>query len=99
MHRHLPGLFLAAALVAGCGANPQATHEGDLIDNKVTAQRVEAALRKAGKEYRHVHAEARREGITLKGTVRTEAERSRAEDIARSTGRDMNLTDELRIAK
>ncbi len=82
--RCLGAVWVAAAISSGCApSNPHATHEAHLLDNKVTAERVQAALRRAGPEFRHVEVSASREGIALTGRVGSAEVRSRAEEIAK----------------
>jgi osmotically-inducible protein OsmY len=74
-------------------------HEGPLLDNKVTALRVQDALRKGGAEFQQVRVEGTVEGVTLTGTVRSPADKARAAEIAKSVHRAMKLKNELQIAK
>ncbi|WP_243371661.1 BON domain-containing protein [Geotalea sp. SG265] len=85
---------MAVLLLCGC-ASRQGPHEGNLLDNKVTAQRVHSALKDAG--LKHVRVSASRDGITLTGTVRSEEERSRAEQVAKGVQRAMELKNELQV--
>ncbi len=82
--RTLVAVLFASATWTGCATNnPQGTHEARLLDNKVTAERVHAALRRAGPQFRHVEVTASRDGITLTGKVSSADARSRAEEIAK----------------
>ncbi len=90
-------LLLSLALSGCASSNPQGTHEGRLLDNKVAAERVHAALRKSGPQFRHVEVDASKEGLTLIGSVASSEDRSRAEEIARGVERDVHLTDELSV--
>jgi osmotically-inducible protein OsmY len=74
-------------------------HEGALLDNKVTALRVQEALRKAGPEFQHVEVSGTVNGVTMTGTVQRSADRVRAEEIAKSVHRAMKLKNELRVEK
>ncbi|MBJ6727841.1 BON domain-containing protein [Geomesophilobacter sediminis] len=78
---------------------PEPTHEGPLLDNKVTAMRVQDALRQAGPAFQQVTVEGTKEEVVLSGTVKSAAERNRAEEIAKSVHRKMKLKNELKIAK
>ncbi len=96
--RWCAALLLAAATLGGCASsNPQGTHEGRLLDNKVSAERVQAALRKAGPEYRHVEVAGSREGITLMGRVPSAEARSHAEGIAKNVDPQVNVSDQLSV--
>ncbi len=95
--RRFAALLLAATLGGCATSSPQGTHEGKLLDNKVSAERVQAALRKAGPEYRHVEVAGSREGITLTGRVPSAETRSRAEGIARNVDPHVNVSDRLGI--
>ncbi len=96
--RCLGAVLLAWVTASGCAsANPQSTHEGKLLDNKVTAERVHAALRRAGPRFSHVEVNASREGIALTGRVASAETRSRAEEIAREVDPQVNLTDQVSV--
>lgn len=73
--------------------------EGPLLDNKVTALRVQEALRKAGTAYGHVEVTGDVRGVTLSGSVRTQAEKEKAEEIAKTVHRKMKLFNELRVGQ
>ncbi len=94
----LAAMLLASSAWIGCASsNPNRTHEGRLLDNKVTADRVHAALSKEGPEFRHVEVTGTREGITLKGSVASAETRSRAEEIAKHVDRSVALRDRLSV--
>ncbi len=96
--RCLGAALLAWVTSSGCAsANPQSTHEGKLLDNKVTAERVHAALRRAGPQFREVEVSASREGIALTGSVASAETRSRAEDIAKKVDPRVNLSDQVSV--
>lgn len=76
-----------------------AEREGPLLDNKVTALRVHEALRKAGPEFQHVEVNGTVNGVTISGTVKSSADRVRAEEIAKGVHRAMKLKNELRVEK
>jgi osmotically-inducible protein OsmY len=88
------GFCLCAAL-AGCGSNPAKTQRPDLLDDKVTAGRVEAALHRAGPDFDHVAVQANGGRVTLSGRVRTVQDKTRAEEIARSVKRVRELQNEI----
>ncbi|HJV33994.1 BON domain-containing protein [Geomonas sp.] len=78
-------------------ANPSATHEGPLIDNKVVALRVQAALKKEGAEFDKVTVDATKNEVVLTGTVATSKARERAEEIARKEEHGIKLKNELKV--
>lgn len=74
-------------------------HEGPLLDNKVTALRVQEALKSAGPQFDDVKVEGTGDAVVMTGTVQSAAERARAEEIARGVRRSMKLRNELRVGK
>lgn len=92
----IANIVMVISLLQGC-ASRQGTHEGDLLDNKVTAQRIEAAFRKSGAEFRHIKVQATKDCITLTGTVKSDEEKTRAEALAKSVQREMDLKNELQV--
>lgn len=96
--RYVAVILLASATATGCAANnPQGTHEARLLDNKVTAERIHAALRKAGPRFRHVEVTASRDGITLTGKVSSADARSRAEEIAKEVDPGAKLGNQVSV--
>ncbi len=96
--RYIAATLLASATLSGCASsNPERTHEGKLLDNKVTAERVHAALRKAGPQFRDVGVHASKKGITLTGTVASAEARSRAEEIAKDVDPRVELSDRVSV--
>jgi osmotically-inducible protein OsmY len=85
------------ALAAGCGSNPQKTQRPNVLDDKVTAERVQAALRRAGATFEHVSVRVDDGQVTLLGTVRSWDEKSRAEQIAHTVKRVEQVNDQLRV--
>lgn len=83
----------------GKEANPSATHEGPLIDNKVIAQRVQAALQQEGAEFQHVTVDATKEEVVMTGTVPSEKARERAAEIARGVEHKIKLKNELKVGR
>jgi osmotically-inducible protein OsmY len=78
------GVALPLLIAFGCGgANLRKSHEGALLDNKVLQQRVEAALRREGKDFQKVHVAADGGTVTLSGSVASTQARGRAEAISR----------------
>ncbi|HJV65445.1 MAG TPA: BON domain-containing protein [Geomonas sp.] len=81
----------------GQEAQPEKTHEGPLIDNKVAALRVQAALKKEGTEFERVTVEASKEEVILTGTVASAKSRERAAEIARGVQHGIKLKNELKV--
>lgn len=93
----LAAIVLAAAASGCASSSPQRTHEGKLLDHKVTAERIHAALRRAGPRFEHVQVDGSREGITLSGSVASAETRSRAEEIAKEVDAHVRLRDEVSV--
>ncbi len=95
----LPAALLTV-LLAGCNsAHPDRTHNADLLDDKVTAQRVQAALQRAGPQFNHVHAGVTNGTVVLSGSVSSPQLRQQAEDIAKSSHRARKLENDLDVVK
>ncbi len=80
-------------------AQPGETHEGPLLDNKVTAMRVQDALKSEGNEFAEVKVTGTKNAVVLTGKVKTSKARARAEEIARTVQRKMVLKNELEVGK
>jgi osmotically-inducible protein OsmY len=95
----IAGLLLAGLMVAGCGeGNPMGTtHEGQLLDNDVLQQRVRAALRRGGADFKDVRAQAMSGTVLLTGGVTSERARARAEEIARGVYGVKDVRSEVRV--
>ncbi len=85
------------ALWTGCGTNQNHTYRGELLDDKVTLQRVEAALSQGGPDFKNVQVDVTNGVVTLNGKVATAQRRIRAENMARSVRREAKLEDELQV--
>ena len=89
---------LLALPFAGChSANPNRTYRGNLIDDKVTSQRVKDALNRAGPDFHQIQVSTDKGVVTLTGLVKNEQERERAEQIARADQRVTDLKDNLQV--
>lgn len=89
---------LLALQFAGCNsANPNRTYRGNLIDDKVTSQRVQAALNRAGPDFNQIQVSTDKGVVTLTGSVKNEQERARAEQIVRADHRVTDLKDDLQV--
>jgi len=89
----------ATIALTGCSSNPGRTHDPDLLDDKVTTQRVSAALTRGGPDFRTIEVETTKGVVVLSGTVRSQEVRERAEAIVRSAGSVAKLEDRLEIQR
>jgi len=87
--------FLLAALLSACGVDRARTHHGQLLDDKVTNQRVYAALTNAGTDFKDVQVQTTNGVVVLNGTVESPEIRGQAERIVRSVPRVNVLKDNL----
>jgi len=92
-------LVFECLALAGCAANINRTHRGQLVDDKVTAQRVQSALARAGDDFKNVQAGATNGVVVLTGNVRSPQIRSRAEQIASGVHRVGSVKDNLQVQK
>jgi osmotically-inducible protein OsmY len=90
-------ILLLPALLSGCGSNPKRTHRGGLLDDKVTEQRVKAALDQAGRSFDGVSVSVRDGRAVLTGTVRSPRARAQADEIARRVEPVREVEDHLKI--
>ncbi len=84
-------------LLLGCSSSQNRTHRADLLDDKVTAQRLQAAFKEAGGELAGVQAGVTNGVIILTGSVSSPELRARAEEVARSVHRGTKLKDEVQV--
>lgn len=89
--------LLSCLAFTGCASNLNRTHRGQLLDDKVTAQRVQAALARAGNDFTDVHAVVTDGVVVLSGSVRSLDTRARAERIASAIRRVSNVEDDLQV--
>ena len=82
---NLPALVLISLALNACNSpHPARTHEGGLLDDKVTTERVSAALQHAGPDFRGIQVQTTNEGhVVLSGRAPSPEVRQRAEDLAR----------------
>ncbi|HVV00779.1 MAG TPA: BON domain-containing protein [Verrucomicrobiae bacterium] len=92
-------LIVSAGFLAGCGSNPQRTHRGNLLDDKVTQDRVTAAFKRAGPEFNRVSVTITNGEAILSGTVSAPKLRERAEEITRGTHRVQEVQDQLQVGR
>jgi len=88
---------LACLGLTACASNPSRTHRGDVLDDKVTAQRVQSELTQAGSDFRDVHVTATNGVVTLSGSVKSSEVRSRAEDLTHQVHRVTGIDDNLQV--
>jgi osmotically-inducible protein OsmY len=91
--------FLLANGFAGCASNPEKTLHGNLLDDKVTTERIRAALDRASQtDFKQVQINTSATGaVVLSGTVASPEIQKRAVQIARSVDRVKSLTDHLKV--
>src|SRR5690348_7850800 len=63
-------IIFPCLIITACSSNISRTHRGDLLDDKVTAQRVQAELSRAGNDFKNVHANSTNGVVVLAGSVR-----------------------------
>lgn len=88
-----------AVILGACSANPAKTHEAGVLDDKVTEERVQQALKGAGADFQSVQAQVTDGVVVLSGTVRSEELRSRAEGTALGVHRVSKLEDKIQVQK
>lgn len=88
-------LLLAALCSAGCGSSPWHTHEGQLLDDDVLQQRVQAALHRGGKQLNSVHAQVTDGSVLLTGRVASDDLRARSEAISRGVHGIKKVDDQI----
>jgi hyperosmotically inducible periplasmic protein len=90
------GLAVLAALGAGCKSDPDRTR-ATLLDDKVIAERVAAALRVGGPHLKSIKVQTDHGVVTLTGTVPSLQERARAESLAKNVDNVSKLADHLEV--
>jgi osmotically-inducible protein OsmY len=94
------GLSILPLIVVGCGGpNMRQVHEAPLLDNKVLQQRVEAALGRAGSDFKNVHVTVDGGDVTLGGNVPSADARARAEEISRGVYGVKKTDNEIELNK
>lgn len=78
-------------------SSAEEAQEQPLLDNKVSAMRVQAALKKEGAEFDQVTVEGTKEAVVLTGTVKSSKDRERAVEIAKGVQRKMVLKNEVQV--
>ena len=94
------GMFVFLILASvGCSSDLSRTHRGDLLDDKVTTQRVQSALQRAGNDFQNIQVQTTNGVVVLNGTVATKQTRSRAEQIVRNVHRADGMENNLQVRK
>lgn len=93
----IAALTLAAAL-AGCGGGPTKQSTGERLDDSVLTAKVKTALLKDDDvRGTSVNVESFKGAVQLSGFVRTEAERVRAGELARSVAGVDEVRNDLQV--
>jgi hypothetical protein len=91
--------ILLVLMLSACSSNPNRTHRGELIEDKVTEQRVQSELSRAGPDFKGIHVQSTNGVVVLSGTASSSQIRARAEKIARGVGTAIRLRDEVRVGQ
>ncbi len=93
------GAGAAAMALTGCtGGHPHEQRTGELLDDKVTAERVQEALRSnAAYDFPHVQITSANGTVTLSGSVENEQQKQKAAAIARSIHRVKTVENRIRL--
>jgi hypothetical protein len=89
-------LLLAGSCSGGCGKSPWHTHEGELLDDDVLQQRVQAALQRHGKQFKDVRAQVTDGALVLSGNVISDDLRARSEEISLGVHGIKKVDDQIR---
>jgi osmotically-inducible protein OsmY len=92
-------LQLAALLLAGC-ASPKSPNAaaGNVLDDRVTSERVELALRRDSRfDFSHVRVRTDGGTVFLSGTVESAEAKKRAEELARTLTRVQKVENRLAL--
>jgi osmotically-inducible protein OsmY len=90
-------MFQLAAFTA-CKTHPHKHKVAELLDDKVTTERVELALRRNGAdEFNHVKVSTSEGVVTLTGFVSNSDAKRRAEKVAEETHRATHVQNEIQI--
>ena len=85
--------------VSACSSDPNRTHRGGLLDDKVTTQRVNAELTRAGREFKDIHVHTTNGVVELSGTVASAQTRTQAEGIVRKVHRVTDVEDNVQVQR
>lgn len=89
---------LSAALTACSSPKSGKTHDPTLLDDKVTAQRVSAAVQSGGPELKNVKVTTSNSHVVLSGTVQSAAAKDHAESLAKGVPRVTHLDDNIEVS-
>ena len=91
-------LALLAPLLSGCIGFHRHQVGEDMLDDKVTNDRVQAALKADGTgRYAGIQVGTTNGIVTLSGSVRTEEEKSKAVELAKTVRRVKELKDAIQV--
>jgi|SRR6185437_11355231 len=91
--------IFSCLLLYACSSNPSRTYRGDVLDDKVTTQRVQAELSSAGNDFKDVHVNTTNGTVVLSGTVRSPDVRSRAEQLVTEAHRGNHVENDLQVGQ
>ncbi len=98
IHTFLLALWLGAGTGCFGGGQHQAQPTGTLLDDKVTAARVEDRLRKELPDHAHnLHVGVTNSTVYLTGTLPSSADRQRAIASAQGVDRVKKVEDQIRV--
>jgi osmotically-inducible protein OsmY len=81
-----------------CKTHPHKHIVAELLDDKVTTERVELALKRSGAdEFNHVKVNTSEGVVTLSGFVSNSDAKQRAEKVAEETHRATHVQNELQV--
>ncbi len=87
---------LLPLILTGCFLHHHKQIGASMLDDKVTTERVEASLKRSP-DLQQVHVATTNGVVTLSGHVRTDAEKQKAEQLAKSVERMTKLQDEIQV--
>jgi len=88
---------LTCLALSACSSNPGRTYRGDVLDDKVTTQRVQSELTRAGNDFKEVQVSTTNGVVTMSGSVKSAEVRSRAETVSRKVQRVTGIDDHLQV--
>jgi osmotically-inducible protein OsmY len=93
-------LLLSFLLLTGCVTHHVEPTHGNLIDERVTAERVQNELKlNSDFDFSHVQVRADQHAVYLTGTVNSPEAKQRAEQITQSLPRVKALRNEIRVTE
>jgi osmotically-inducible protein OsmY len=92
-------LISLALGLTGCASRSSGTHDPTLLDDKVTAQRVAAALRSGGPDFKEIKVQIRNGETILSGKASSLETRQRAEELVKDLPRVNRLRDDIQVSQ